>query len=223
MENFNIQNEFDFKDKTLNNLICDLQTCYFNQQNNFCKICFTIFKISQYFDNNYINVEQKTNEYYDKYKLLAKFGFDKTAVSRMTNCYLKFMTGGYDGNTVSLKSWYEGFSPSKLFELLKLSNLTCEDCVDKKLIVPSMTVKEIRNYIKQLNDGKDKAEKVVEELNNDNDTEEIPMAYNPKQHYDIEYFDGLSKKQLVNCIWELQKYCEKLTGKIKTTKSKVVA
>lgn len=49
------------------------------------------------------------------------------------------------------------------------------------------------------------------------------MAYNPKQHYDIEYFDGLSKKQLVNCIWELQKYCEKLTGKIKITKSKVVA
>ena len=54
----------------------------------------------------------------------------------------------------------------------------------------------------------------------DFDESEIPMAYNPKKHYDIEYFDSMSKKQLVNAIWELQKYVETLKSNSKSANKK---
>lgn len=210
------QNEFEFDNQDLNLLLNNLNQYFKDQQNNFCQIAFCVYKISAYFDSNYIGKEKKTQQYYDKYKLLASFGFDKTAISRLSNCYLRFMTGT-DERSINLKSWFEGFSSSKLFELLKLSDLTLESQIDKKLITPNMTVKEIREKIKLLADGKDKAEKVLEKAQEENNIDEIPQAYNPKKHYDFEYFKEKSKAQLLNIIWELQKEYEKL---IKGTKKK---
>ena len=214
MDNFKLCTELNFDNDGLNRLLQNMQTYFKDQEKNFCKICFCVFQISKYFDNHYIGVEKKTNEYYDKNKLFEKFGFDKTAVSRMTKCYLKFMTGTNE-NDINLKSWFVGYSPSKLYELLKVSDLTLEDAIDKKYIIPDMTVKQIRVYVISLEDGKDKAEKVLESIQDEFKEEDIPMAYNPKEHYDWDYFKDKTKNQLLGMIWELQKEYEKLKSKKK--------
>lgn len=81
-----------------------------------------------------------------------------------------------------------------------------------------MTCKQIREYIRTLKDGTDKAEKVVEDTTINE--EEIPMAYNPKQEYEYSYFETKTKNQLLNIVWELQKEYQalKLKGERKNAK-----
>lgn len=215
MENFNYCADLQFDDKNIKYLIDNLNQCFLEKQNNFSKISFLVFSISSYFDKNYTSKEIKSNEYFDKYKLLSKFGFDKTAISRLCNCYKRFIDGS-SLNDVKLKLWFNGYSPSKLYELLKLSQLTLEDIINKGLINPSMSVKEIREYIKTISTGKDKAEKVLEQTEESEIKEEdIPMAYNPKQHYDFDYFEEKTKSQLLNIVWDLQKEYERLKKELK--------
>ncbi len=213
MEEF-IKSDLEFNDIVLNNLLIDLRTHFDDNQNNFAHICKSIYKIWSYCKKNYYKA--KDNEYYNSYKLLAKFGFDKKAVSRLTQCYEKFV---YDYETdnkvplgvlpkVCLKFEFRDFSPSKLFELLSLSQETVEELVSKQLIKPTMTVKQIREYIKTLKDGSDKAEKVIEDTTINE--EDIPMAYDPKQEYEYSYFETKTKNQLLNIVWELQKAYQKL-------------
>ena len=90
MEEFVI-NELDFEDKELSLLIKDLKQCFYKQQNSFIETCVTIHKIWSYCKGNYYKA--KDNEYYNSYKLLAKFGFDKKAVSRYKQCFEKFIVG----------------------------------------------------------------------------------------------------------------------------------
>lgn len=213
MEEF-IKSDLEFNDIVLNNLLIDLRTHFDDNQNNFAHICKSIYKIWSYCKKNYYKA--KDNEYYNSYKLLAKFGFDKKAVSRLTQCYEKFV---YDYETdnkvplgalpkVCLKFEFCDFSPSKLFELLSLSQETVEELVSKQLIKPTMTVKQIREYIKTLKDGSDKAEKVIEDTTINED--DIPMAYDPKQEYEYSYFETKTKNQLLNIVWKLQKAYQKL-------------
>lgn len=213
MEEF-IRSDLEFNDIVLNNLLIDLRTHFDDNQNNFAHICKSIYKIWSYCKKNYYKA--KDNEYYNSYKLLAKFGFDKKAVSRLTQCYERFV---YDYETdnkvplgvlpkVCLKFEFCDFSPSKLFELLSLSQETISQLIEKQLITPTMTVKQIREYIKTLKDGSDKAEKVIEDTTINED--DIPMAYDPKQEYEYSYFETKTKNQLLNIVWELQKAYQKL-------------
>ncbi len=215
MENFvYTENGFlDFEDSQLSQMVNCLAHCYNNNQINFAKLCFTIYSIHAYCKNNYWKA--KDNEYYNSYKLLAKFGFDKKAVSRYRQSYEKFIQGCVIEN-VSVKPYFHGFSPSKLFELLPLSYETLETAIDKKVIRPEMTVKEIREYLKTLKEGTDKAETVIEDpvINE----EEIPLAYNPVQEYEYSYFESKTKNQLLNIVWELQKAYQKLKGEKKNAK-----
>ncbi len=216
-----IKSYLEFNDIVLNNLLIDLRTHFDDNQNNFAHICKSIYKIWSYCKKNYYKA--KDNEYYNSYKLLAKFGFDKKAVSRLTQCYERFV---YDYETdnkvplgvlpkVCLKFEFCDFSPSKLFELLPLSQDTAMELVQKQLITPTMTVKEIREYIKTLKDGTDKAEKVVEVANNDYNEEDIPMAFDPKKEYDFEYFNRKTKNELVSICVSYQDYLKKLKSKKK--------
>ena len=66
-------NELDFEDKELSLLIKDLKQCFYKQQNSFIETCVTIHKIWSYCKGNYYKA--KDNEYYNSYKLLAKFSF----------------------------------------------------------------------------------------------------------------------------------------------------
>ncbi len=201
MEEF-INSDLDFEDSELHLLMLALQDCFEDNQINFCQTCKTIYDIWSYCKKSYFKA--KNNEYYNSYKLLAKFGFDKKAVNRYKQCYERFVLQGAN----VLLNDYKDFSPSKLFELLVLSSDTSDELVKKQFIKPTMTVKQIREYIKTLKDGSDKAEKVIEDTTiNEND---IPMAYDPKQEYEYSYFETKTKNQLLNIVWELQKAYQKL-------------
>lgn len=206
MEEF-IKCDLEFEDDELNYFVNSLNTCFNSSRKNFCQVCFVVYKIWNYCKNNYWKA--KNNEYYNSYKLLEKFGFDKKAVSRYKSCYEKFMyPPNEQGYACCVVENLQDFSPSKLFELLPLSQDTVFDLVDRQLIKPTMTVKQIREYIKTLKDGSDKAEKVIEDTTINED--DIPMAYDPKQKYEYSYFETKTKTQLLNIVWELQKAYQKL-------------
>ena len=201
MEEF-IKSDLEFEDERLSSLILALRDCFEDRQLNFCQLCKAIYEIWSYCKKNYYKA--KNNEYYNSYKLLAKFGFDKKAVNRYKQCYERYM---FQGGCI-LYNDYKDFSPSKLFELLVLSSETADELVKKQFIKPTMTVKQIREYIKTLKDGSDKAEKVIEDTTINED--DIPMAYDPKQEYEYSYFETKTKNQLLNIVWELQKAYQKL-------------
>ena len=208
MENF-IKCDLEFEDIELSSLVKSLSHCFDKQQESFIFICKDVYRIWNYCKRNYWKA--KDNEYYNSYKLLEKFGFDKKAVSRYKQCYEKFIVD--NKVTFALAIPLQNFTPSKLFELLPLSQETIFELVNKQLIRPDMTVKQIREYIKTLNGG-DKLEKVIEDTASEEiNEEEIPKAYDPKQEYEYSYFESKTKNQLLNIVWELQKAYQKLRNK----------
>jgi len=91
---------------------------------------------------------------------------------------------------------------------LVLSKETIVSVVTQGFIKPTMTVKQIRDYIKIIKSGNVSSEKVIE--NFEIDEEEIPPAYNPNNEYEFAYFETKTKNQLLNIVWELQKAYQKL-------------
>lgn len=204
MENFK-KFELEFEDNELNCLVRQLNRSFDNNQDSFVFTCRDIYKIWSYCKGNYWKA--KNNEYYNSYKLLDKFGFDKKAVSRYKNCYEKFIVD--NKQTTALILNFKDFSPSKLYELLPLSNETLEYATYNKLITADMTVKQIREFVKNKKGVSN--EKVIED--NTINEEEIPMAYNPKHNYEFDYFNAMTKNQLLNIIMELQKAHQALLNK----------
>lgn len=213
MENFIISNCPEMEDVELGFLLKNLFNCYYNNQISFAKTCYSIYKIWEYCKDKCFKA--KDNEYYDCYKPLKKFGFDKKAVSRYKCSYERFCQGNSLTN-VFVKVYFDGFSPSKLFELLPLSYETLENAIDSKLIKPEMTVKEIRTFVRTLKSGQP-VETVVEQKVSI-DESEIPFVYDPKKEYEYSYFESKTKNQLLNIVWELQKAYQKLLKKEKTKK-----
>lgn len=207
MESF-IKCDLEFEDNELYWLVERLRDCFSNSQLNFAKLCESVYNIWKYCKGQFWKA--KDNEYYNSYKLLEKFGFDKKAISRYKLCYERYI----HQQSCSLYPMYEDFTSSKLFELLVLSDDTAKNLIINGLITPNMTVKQIREYIKSLKDGTDKAEKVVE-TSSEIVEEEIPMAYDVSKEYEYSYFEGKSKNQLLNIVWELQKAYQKLLKKSK--------
>ena len=207
MENF-IKCDLEFDDVELSALVKSLSRCFDKQQDNFIYICKDVYRIWKYCRGNYWKAND--NESYNSYKLLEKFGFYKKAVSRYKQCYEKFIVDNEVAFALAIP--LQNFTPSKLFELLPLSQETVFELVDKQLIRPEMTVKQIREYIKTMKDG-DRPEKVIEDTSTEINEEEIPMAYDPKQEYEYSYFESKTKNQLLNIVWELQKAYQKLKNK----------
>ena len=96
---------------------------------------------------------------------------------------------------------------------MQVDNEQIKKDLQNKVLRFDFTIKQIRDYVKNLQtlekqqaklNGNDKEEK--EEIVEEN----IPMAYNPQQHYDFEYFQEKNKAQLLNIVWELQKEYKKL-------------
>lgn len=204
MEEF-IKCDLEFENNQLYWLVERLKDTFDNSQLNFAKTCEGVYNIWKYCKDNYWRA--KNNEWYNSYQILEKFGFDKKAVNRYKNSYVRYV----NIEKCSLFPIYKNFTSSKLFELLVLSEVTARDLIEKGLITPTMTVKQIREYIKTLKDGTDKADKVIED--NSINEEEIPEAYNPKQKYEFSYFETKTKAQLLNIVWELQKEYQKLKEK----------
>lgn len=206
MENF-VNSDLVFEDERLQILCTELRKCFVNSQTNFAKICDTIYHIWSYCKGNYWKA--KDNEYYNSYKLLSKFGFDKKAVNRYKQCYEKFI----HKSSCTVDSLYLGFSPSKLFELLPLSQLTIDNAIKEKYIKSDMTVKQIREVVKNLTANGEKLDKVSEDLSTEINENDIPMAYDPTKKYEYSYFENMNKSQLLNIVWELQKAYQKLKNK----------
>lgn len=207
MENFYINKELEIEDERLSSLLKCLETIYDDHTQNFARLCWTIYKIKNYCaDLSFkVNKNRAFYGYFDSQTLLGAFGFDRNAVSRYANSFFKFCEGNTFDN-VCVKTDFKLFSPSKLFELLPLSSTMVFYAIDKKLIRPEMTVKEIRAYVKSFNSQE--PEKVVEEIPKNSD--EIPMVYNPKQEYEFSYFENKTKNQLLNIVWQLQQEYQKL-------------
>ncbi len=221
MENFNQyclpENEFiDFSYKPINELtiyIKKLDKCFKKDSDNFAEICFLVFQIHNLFMKNSYGIYLKKNQNmtYSFDTIMNGFGISKSESSRLLSCYEKFITKEVD-KPMMLAEFY-GFSKTKLFELLQVDNEQLKKDLQNKVLRFDFTIKQIRDYVKNLQtlekqqaklNGNDKEEKeeIVEE--------DIPMAYNPQQHYDFEYFQEKNKAQLLNIVWELQKEYEKL-------------
>ena len=221
MENFNQyclpENEFiDFSYKPINDLtvyIKKLDKCFKKDSDNFAEICFLVFQIHNLFMKNSYGIYLKKNQNmtYSFDTIMNGFGISKSESSRLLSCYEKFITKETDKPMI-LAEFY-GFSKTKLFELLQIDNEQLKKDLQNKVLRFDFTIKQIRDYVKNLQtlekqqaklNGNDKEEK--EEIVEEN----IPMAYNPQQHYDFEYFQEKNKAQLLNIVWELQKEYEKL-------------
>lgn len=214
MEDFKISCKVEFDDIELNALIVNLKSFYKKQQHCFAGICLTIYKIHSYFKERY--VKAKDNLYYSCNSLLEKFGFDKKAVSRYKQSYERFCQGSEYSN-IALKDYFNGYTSSKLFELLPLSYSSLEELINKGIINSEMTVKQIRKIVKQIINGDDAvlvADVPVEEREEINE-EEIPMAFDPLKKYDFEYYKAKTKNQILNMVWELQNTVQKLLNKKK--------
>lgn len=197
-----------FDNKELNELLKILNSCFETRQSNFVDICCCISKICDCCRGHYFKA--KDNEYYNCYKLLEKFGFDRKAVSCYKNCFKRFVIG-FSFDDVELSPRLVNFSPSKLFELLPLSDETIFNAIDTKVLKPEMTVKEIRQFVKSQKNGQT-TETVVENKIEINE-EEIPFVYDPQNEYEYSYFESKTKNQLLNIVWELQKAYQKLVKK----------
>lgn len=200
--------DLEFINKELSYLVSSLNINFGRYKSCFVATCIDIYKIWSFCKGKYWLATD--HEYYNSYKILEKFGFDKKAVNRYKNCYERFIVDN------QIEPLYSNFTSSKLFELLPLSRETSYEYVDKKLITPDMTVKQIREFIKSQKDGENNTKEVTEDISIKE--EDIPMAYNPKQKYEFAYFESKTKNQLLNMIWELQKEYLSLQKKINKEK-----
>ena len=201
-----------FQDKNLDKLVCSLNTILKNRQGNFAELCTVVSKIYKYCkDNSYL---AKDNEYYNATKLLGKFGFERKYFEKLVRCYDKFITDDGSVDAPKLKSVFLPFSPSKLFEFLSISNEQLLKDIDKQILKPSMTEKEIRQYVKSLKGGEKEQNKVLEEPSvSDEDDSDESEFYNVNKHYDLNFFESCDKEQLVSIVWTMQLELEKLRMK----------
>ena len=203
--------------KKLENFIKQLDKCFSRDNQNFAEMCYLVFNMKELFNNfKYKRIYAKGAR--DKFScgytfdsIMAGFGLDNTQTCRMYSCYEKFVTK-LENEKPTLIEEFKNFSKSKLIELITVPNEQIIKDIQQRVLREDMSVKSIRDYVKnyreltkansKLDKDKEDKEEIIEE--------DIPMAYNPKQHYDFDYFETKSKAQLLNMIWDLQKEYENL-------------
>lgn len=224
MENIKSFNEkFDIienkQDPTeFNTIIQNINKCIDNDTDNFIELCYWFAKLKEHFSRPYANphmyyggYENKSGRYYYE-RIIKDYGLDEKTVNRMVNVALRFVVV-LDSKTIVLDRLVYGFNRSKLFELLPMSNEQIKFAIDNKRISCDSTCKTIREYIKSLKGTTKSDNKVLEEPQSiDEQLNEVEDVYNPKRHYDFEYFEKKTKTQLLNIVWDLQKEYEKIKG-----------
>lgn len=144
--------ELEFNEEEINVLVKRLNELHKSQQQDFATLCYMVYKIDCWFeDNEDIVLKSKANDYYDKKTLFKQLGFTNKQVRRYINCYQKYMT--LDDVGSKLKDVFKRFSESQLIELLPLENETLLNYINAGDIKPSMTVKEIRTFLKSKADN----------------------------------------------------------------------
>lgn len=209
MEDFIMNENLMFEDAQLDKMIQNLNEIFKKKQNNFAELCCCVAKIYYYCKEN--AYKSKDDVYYNAYNLLSRFGFERKSVERLVRCYEKFVTG-CDDVDANIKSVFFLFSSSKLFELLSVDNTQLIADIEKEVLKPTMSVKQIREYVKNLNNPSQEIDdkKVKEDDYEDEEDEEF---FNPNKHYDMSFFEGCNQKQLVGIAWTLQYELEKFINK----------
>ena len=201
--------------KQLNVLINKLDKCFKKDSDNFAETCFVVFKIKELFKNYYFYTRK--HEMYSFDTIMQGFGIGSSESSRILSCYERFVT--IENEKPYISTLLFGFSKSKLFELLAVPNEQILLDVQNKVLRPEMSVKSIREYVKNYKALQKANNKLSElpELEEDLPSleEDIPMVYDPKKHYDFDYFENKTKSQLLNMIWEKQKAYENLEKQLK--------
>lgn len=210
--------------KELNTLIKKLDNCFKKENDNFAETCFVVYRIKKLFDDyKQVYIYLKENQSYNFDTIMTGFGISKSDSSRILNIYDKFCClSSSDLKTAkcSIIEEFKGFSKSKLIELLQVDNAQIIKDLQNNVIRYDFSVKSLRDYVKNLQELKKQQARLnqkQEETQEEIIEEDIPMAYNPQQHYDFDYFENKNKAQLLNIVWELQKEYEKL----KTTYNKL--
>ena len=232
MENFKMIEEYDFDlkpydhdcsegIKLLNDYLKKINKIYAKGQNAFAELCFYVYKVRELFKNYsltyYSRFVTKKGVFVFFENIMQGLGLDETAVSRLCSCYEKFVEQETD-KPVILEEFF-GFSKSKLFELLTVDTDQLRVDIKNKVLRPDMSFLAIREYVKNYKAQQKQKKKLFEEDSEEKkepiNEEDIPPAYDPKQHYDFSYFEEKTKAQLLNIVWQLQTEYEKLKKKVK--------
>lgn len=203
--------------KELNSLINKLDNCFKKENDNFAETCFVVYRIRKLFDNyKQVYVYLEANQSYNFDTIMTGFGISKSESSRILNVYDKFCCLSCSDEKIakcSIVDEFKGFSKSKLFELLVVDDEQLMQDLRTSVLKSNMSVATIRKYVKNIQELKKQQARLNQQQEKSQEEfieEDIPMAYNPQQHYDFDYFESKSKAQLLNIVWELQKEYEKL-------------
>lgn len=232
MENFNKYNgekTFIFKDidnnylqidKSLERLIKSIDTIFCRDNKNFADLCFYTYRLKKLFtDYSHAGrwVYSVSDVLYSFDNVMKGFGLDNSQTSRLIACFEKFCSlsdSDITKATCAILNEFTGFSRSKLFELLTIPNEQLIKDLQDNVLRPDFTVKQLRQYVKNYNALQKQQQKISSETKEPEEQslsdDEIPEAYNPKQHYDFDYFESKNKAQLLNIVWDLQKEYERL-------------
>lgn len=147
----------------------------------------------------------------------ANFGIEHSGLSRILSVYNRFCSrNGADG-TIFVDDRFQAYSYSQLVEMVKLSNAQ----IDKD-IQPTMTVKDIRNYVKNKKKCDVAQNKKVEEkvLTKQEKCAIAPPLLEPdtQRHFD-ERYQLLTGNDLfidlLNCLKENIKNVDKVSAIVK--------
>ena len=196
-----------------------LQVIYNNFKSSISKyhsskhsICFYLNQLKEFFDSfedkvyisfNYGKVTGLNGEYNFLKFVEEFFNISKSTAYRYLQLFDKFFK---DNFPVYFKDILKEFDISKLVELLVLDNDIIRNALSSGKLKPIMTFKEIRKFV--LNNRGAATDSIIEE-----EMFEEPEKYIPGKHYEKQYYNSLSKGELVNYIYELQTYCEELKSK----------
>jgi len=211
--------------KNLEKLVNKLNSIFKKDNQNFADLCICIYNIKKIFDKYYSAwVYDKNKNMLNFDSIMDGFGIDKTQSSRILTCCKKFVYfNSSDEVAGGIIDIYIPFSKSKLFELIPVPDEQLEKDIRNKVLRADMSVKSIRDYVnnykamekanQRLKDGEEISprEDKPAEINE----EEIPMAFDPKNYYEFNYFETKTKSQLLNIVWDLQKECQKLRKELK--------
>lgn len=172
-------------------------------ENRFCEMCYYLTQLKDCFTKHTLfSINGKFVDFYGYCE--NAFGMAKTTVCNYIKVYAKFCCSA--GGTIRLTSAYDGFTVSKLCELLAVSDKQLLNDLKENKLVYTMTKKDIREYVKSLK-KQDKANKVLEE------NTPIDVAYNKNIHYTADFFKDFSKEQLIDFILSIQTEYEQIKSK----------
>jgi len=166
-------------------------------------LCRAIYELRQHFDKEVTYFCPDTEQNYKFDDLMREYGLEKTQTSRLLSSYARY----FDQDKI--KPAFAEFSKCKLFELLTVPTSMLEPDVECGRVTAHSTVREIRKYVKQHKPKKDQANGSA---NTETDESDIEPVYNPAQQYPFSYFEQKTKAQLLNMVWELQKFTYKKRG-----------